>query len=124
MKFRKGIFQRDSLNSCALNGSEIGFTLKVDSTTELKVSHLLFTDDLKLYPSMKSQIGSLLKRTEIFSEDIKMKFGLDKYRTQTLMKGRHSNGSFKLESGEVIPSMEQGELDEYLYLCFQQFIRT
>ena len=42
------------------------------------INHLLFMDDLKLYGSNKNQLDSLIQTVRIFSEDIHMKFGLDK----------------------------------------------
>ena len=42
------------------------------------INHLLFMVDLKLYGSNKNQLDSLTQTVRIFSEDIRMKFGLDK----------------------------------------------
>ena len=41
-------------------------------------NHLLFMDDLKLYGSNKNQLDSLIQTVRVFSENICMKFGLDK----------------------------------------------
>ena len=42
------------------------------------INHLLFMDDLKLYGASKDQLDSLVQVVRIFSQDIKMSFGLDK----------------------------------------------
>ena len=41
------------------------------------IKHLLFMDDVKLYGASKDQLESLVQVVRIFSQDIKMSFGLD-----------------------------------------------
>ena len=41
-----------------------------------KINHLLFMDDLKLFAKNEDQIDNLVNTVRIFSEDIKMEFGL------------------------------------------------
>ena len=43
-----------------------------------KINRLLLMDDLKLFTKDKDQIDSLVNTRRIFSEDIKMEFGLPK----------------------------------------------
>ena len=43
-----------------------------------KTNHLLFMDDLKLYGKSSSQIDSLVQTVWSYSEDIGMKFGIDR----------------------------------------------
>ena len=43
-----------------------------------KINHLLFMDDLKLFAKNEDQIDSLVNPVRIFSEAIKMEFGLPK----------------------------------------------
>ena len=43
-----------------------------------KINHLIFMDDLKLFAKNKDEIDSLVNTVRIFSEDIKIEFGLPK----------------------------------------------
>ena len=43
-------------------------------------------DDLKLYAQNKKQLDSLIQIVKIYSEDIKMEFGLDKCATIAMTK--------------------------------------
>ena len=45
-------------------------------------------DDLKLYGKNSSQIDSLVQRVWSYSEDIRMKFGIDKCAVLELERGR------------------------------------
>ena len=47
-----------------------------------KINHLLFMDDLKLFAKNEDQRDSLVNTVRIFSEDIKMEFGLPNCRDQ------------------------------------------
>jgi hypothetical protein len=44
----------------------------------IRINHLLYMDDIKLYAPKKNHILSLLTITESFSNDIGMSFGIDK----------------------------------------------
>ena len=59
------------------------------------ISHLLYIDDLKLYGRNTDQLDGLLHTVRIFSEDIWMKFGLDKCAVAQFVNGRlsgHNSG--------------------------------
>ena len=43
---------------------------------QLKINHLLFMDDFKLFEKNDDQIDSLVRTVHIFSKDIGMKFGI------------------------------------------------
>lgn len=51
-----------------------------------------------------------------------MGFGLDKCKTQTVLKGKHSTNIFELQDGDLIEPMEEG--DTYKYLGVHQSVRT
>ena len=42
------------------------------------ISHLLYMDDIKLYAKSKKELHKLIGEVKVFSDQIKMKFGLDK----------------------------------------------
>ena len=43
-----------------------------------KVNHLLFMDDLKLYGRSSEKLEMLVEMVKLFSDDVGMKFGLEK----------------------------------------------
>ena len=47
--------------------------------TEETINHLLFMGDLKLYSKSEKALNSLIQIVRIFSKDIGMQFGIDKY---------------------------------------------
>ena len=85
VRFRRGIFQRDGLSpllfvfaliplSIILREMKAGYQFGMQRSS---IYHLLFMDDLKLYPKDKKQQDSLVNTVQIFSLDID-KFGIDK----------------------------------------------
>ena len=99
MKSRKinintGIYQGDSLSSLLfylalaplsslLNSTKHGYEIK-----KRKINHLFCMDDLKAYAMNDEQLKKLLDIIKIFSDDIKMEFGLDKCAKATFFKGK------------------------------------
>ena len=84
IRIKNGIFQGDSLSSLLfclslaplsdlLNNTELGYDIDKE-----RISHLFYMDDLKLYSKNDNQLERLLNNVKIFSDDIKMQFGLDK----------------------------------------------
>lgn len=75
-------------------------------------------DDLKLYSSSRQHLNQLLTKAERFSLDIKMKFGLDKCRTNSMEKGKWiRDEGYTLEGPNIeeqIDGMEMEELYKYL----------
>ena len=57
------------------------------------INHLLFMDDLKLYGANKDQLDSLIQVVRIFSQDIKMSFGLEKRAVLRMRRGRRVDSS-------------------------------
>ena len=49
---------------------------------------MLFMDDLKLFAKNKNQLESMVRTVKIFSEDIRMKFGLEKCATLVVNRGK------------------------------------
>ena len=92
MRIRRGIFQGDSLSpilfcmalnplSTELNRTGCGYRMSTGNGRTAKrqlISHLLYMDDLKLYGRNPDQLDGLLHTVRTFSDDIRMKFGLDK----------------------------------------------
>ena len=81
-----GIFQGDSFSpllfimcllplTMILRQCSSGYQLGPE---HILVNHLLYLDDLKLYGRNQREIQSLVTTVKVFSDDICMKFGLDK----------------------------------------------
>ena len=79
-KIKRGIFQGDSHSPLLFVSVMIPLTLVLRQTKKRgkKINHLLFMDDLKLFAKNEDQIDRLVNTVRIFSEDIKMEFGLPK----------------------------------------------
>ena len=83
----RGIFQRDSLSRLLFVLCMIPLTLtlrKVASSyewgnKEFSINHLLFMDDLKLFAQNQDEIDLPVQTVHLFSEDIGMQFGLNKW---------------------------------------------
>ena len=79
-----------------------------------KLNHLLFMDDLKLYGSNEKEAEKLTNTVGVFTEDIKIEFGIKKCAHITPKRGKVvSKGRIKLSSGDIDESdVEKG----YKYL--------
>ena len=66
-------------------------------------------DDLKLFVKNEDQIDSLVNTVKIFSEDIKMEFGLPKCGVLIMKRGKvvKSEG-ISMPNGKIIKNIEEG----------------
>ena len=86
------------------------------------INHLLFIDDLKLYGASEDQLDSLVQVVRIFSQDIKMSFGLGKCAVLEMRRGRQVGSS-----GIELPDDQHiGEIEEegYKYIGILQLDQT
>lgn len=94
ININRGIFQGDSLSplwfclalaplTTMLNKGNCG----PEITANQKLTHLIYMDDIKIYGQTRDEIKQLLKRVQIFSDDIKMQFGLEKCKINGIEKG-------------------------------------
>ena len=86
------------------------------------MNYLLFMDDLKLYGNNSSQIDSPVQTVWGYSEDIGMKFGIDKCAVLELERGRlvRSEGIYLL-NGERMKEVDQ---EGYKYIGVLQLDKT
>ena len=130
MQIRRGIFQGDSLPpllfcvalnplSKELNRTGHGYWMNTGHGETAKrqlISHLLYMDDLKLYSRNSDQLNGLLHTVRTFSDDIQMKFGLDKCAVAYFVNGRlcgHNSG-VTVGKTDTINCLEPGKVYKYL----------
>lgn len=100
VNIKRGIFQGDSLSpllfvialvplSCVLRSIRKGYKMKEGRL----INHLLFMDDLKIYARSKKEMESLVQSVRLFSDDIRMRFGLAKCATITMKRGKKTEDS-------------------------------
>ena len=121
-----GIFQGDSPSglyfiTCLLpltwllNQSKLEYRVRKTPTTNHLINHLMFVDDLKLYASNDNQLDSLISITKTFSDDIGMKFGVDKCNKITIIRGKIAKtDNIELGENEIIKELESDETYKYL----------
>ena len=98
VNIRRGIFQGDSLSpilfvialiplSIVLNKTKVGYGLV---NNRGKINHLLYVDELKLYGKNLEELDSLVKTVRIYSKDIGIELGIEKYAMIEMKKGEMS----------------------------------
>ena len=127
---QRGIFQGDSLSpllfcmalnslSTELNRTGYGYRMSTGNGRSAKrqlISHLLYMDDLKLYGRNPDQLDGLLHTVRAFSDDIRMKFGLDKCAIAHFVNGKLSghNTEVKVGKTETIKGLKPVQVYKYL----------
>uniref|UniRef100_A0A1X7SUE5 Reverse transcriptase domain-containing protein n=1 Tax=Amphimedon queenslandica TaxID=400682 RepID=A0A1X7SUE5_AMPQE len=124
---RKGIFQGDSLLpllfvlcmvplSLVLRTVSAGYKIR---DKNVRMNHLMFMDDLKLFGKNERQIHSLINRVQAVSEDIGMEFGIDNCGVLNFKRGKvvESDG-MEMPNGDIMRSVEEYE---YKYLGVLEF---
>ena len=94
VEIKRGIFRGDSLSPLVFALALISLSLILRmakaayefSESKEKINHLLFMDDLKLYS--EKRLDSLVQTVRVFSEDIGMKFGIEKCAMLVMEKGK------------------------------------
>jgi len=120
VNIQRGIFQGDSLSpllfvmclfplSLVLRNLNKGF--KVDDTV---ISHLLYSDDLKLYSKSEADMSTLVNAVRIFSEDIQMNFGFDKCAVLVINRGRAVESDDLVLPGGTIEALPLTSSYKYL----------
>ena len=85
------------------------------SKSKEKSNHVLFMDDLKLYSKSEKGLDSLIQTVRVFSEDIGMRFGIEKCAMLVMEKGKIVKSfGIELPDVKVIKSLQEGESYKYL----------
>ena len=122
VKIKRGIFQGDSLSLLLFVMTIIPLKLMLRKTNIFyevrkkgkRINHLLFMDDLKLFAKNVDQTDSLVNTVRIFSEDIKMEFGVSKCGVLTMKRGKVvKSDRLCMPDGTMMRNIEEGE---YKYL--------
>jgi len=116
-----GIFQGDTLSSLlfciALNPLSLlldplaGYQMRAAG----QLNHLLYMDDLKLFAGSDALLEALLHTVHMFSEDVRLTFGLDKCAKLSVLRGKlNPTGDVTLPAGVKIRELSVGETYKYL----------
>ena len=120
VSIKRGIFQGDSLSplifvicmiplSKVLRKAKAGYGLG-----DVKINHLLFMDDLKIFAKNKNEIDSLVSTVQVISQDIGMQFGIKKCCVTIMKQGKLLNSEdVRLTNGESIKEVGE-EGNKYL----------
>ena len=123
VKVKRGIFQGDSLSpllfvislipmSHILRKVKAGYEL---GKGEITINHLLFMDDLKLFGKNEKEIETLMNTVRIFSNDIRMEFGISKCGVLMIKRGKLSKcKGIEIPTGEVIKEIDAETGYKYL----------
>ena len=123
VKIKRGIFQGDSLSpllfiialiplSFVLRKVKAGCQFSRSSPV---INHLLFMDDLKLFGKTESQLDTLLNKVHIFSQDIKMEFGISKCGILLMKRGKLAKiDGITVPTGEKIEEIDKDKGYKYL----------
>ncbi|XP_044745138.1 uncharacterized protein LOC123307002 [Coccinella septempunctata] len=126
VKIRRGIFQGDGFSprwfclalnilSKVLNRSAYGYSMN----ESVKLSHLFYMDDIKLYARGRKQLEGEIELVRRFSEDIGMSFGLEKCAVVEVKRGKMvAEGNIRLADGREIAELAMEE--RYKNLGIQQ----
>ncbi len=123
VKIKRGIFQGDSLSpllfiiamrplTSILRRHTAGYTLK---NKRIKINHLLFMDDLKLYAKNEKEMQSIIQTVKIYSDDIRMEFGIEKCAVLQMKRGKlEASRGCKLTNGTIMRGLSDEETYKYL----------
>ena len=122
-KIQRGIFQGDTLSlllfiiaMMPLNHILIKCTAGYKlSRLQEKSNHLMYMDDIKLFAKNKKELETLIHTVRIYSQDIEIKFGMEKCDI-LLMKGgkRHIIDGMELPNDDKIRKLGDNETYKYM----------
>ena len=122
IRIKRGIFQDDSLSPLLFTMSLNPLSQELQKTRygyqldeQTKINHLFYVDDLKLYETSDKQLTGLTTTVKNISEDIRIKFGLDRCAKASFKTGKKvSVEGIPLNDEQVIQDLDQTETYKYL----------
>ena len=109
VNIKRGIFKGNSLSplifvicmiplSKVLRKTKAGYQLG-----DVKINHLLFMDDSKLFAKNQNEIDNLVSTAQVISQDIGMQFGVKKCGVAIMKRGKLvKSEDIRLTCGEII----------------------
>ncbi|XP_044751651.1 uncharacterized protein LOC123311647 [Coccinella septempunctata] len=128
INIRRGIFQGDTLSplwfclamnflSQLIKKQKYGYILEKERN--VKISHQMYIDDLKLYAANEEEMKRLLKIVTAFTKTIGMEIGTDKCAVVHVKRGKIQQGDGLMVMEDItIPRL--GSHEHYKYLGVQQ----
>ena len=95
-KIQRGIFKGDPLSPLLfiivmmplnhiLRKCTAGYRL---SRSQEKINHIMYMDDIKLFAKYEKELETLIHAVRIYSQDIRMEFGIEKCATLVMKSGK------------------------------------
>ncbi|KAI5704691.1 hypothetical protein M8J75_007947 [Diaphorina citri] len=109
----ENVMGKEQLKEQELNEEGKGYQVDKDKNP---INHLFYVDDLKLFTTNNKDMDKLLTTVKTFSEDVKMKLGLEKCARVTTEKGkikRKDHTQIK-DDNTAIKELNGSELYKYL----------
>ena len=80
-----------------------------------KINHLMYMDDIKLFAKNEKELGALIHTVRIYSQDIRMEFGIEKCALLVMKSGkRHLTDGIELSNQNKIRTLAENETYKYL----------
>ena len=87
------------------------------SRSQEKINHLMYMDDIKLFAKNEktNKLKTLIHAVRIYSQDIGMKFGIEKFSLFVMKSGKqHLTNGTELPNQDKIRALAENETDIYL----------
>ena len=122
-KIPRGIFQWDALSPLLfiiammplnhiLRKCTAGYKL---SRSQEKVNHLMYMNDIRLFAKNEKELETLIHRVRIYSQDIGMKFGIEKCAMLVMKRGKWQlTDGMELSHKDKIKTLAENETYKYL----------
>ncbi|XP_008480774.1 uncharacterized protein LOC103517514 [Diaphorina citri] len=120
VNIQQGIYQGDGLSplwfclalnplSMLLKNTKLGYRPKIKD--DVRISHLLFIDDMKLFAENEKDLTKMLETAEKFNDTVGMKFNVDKCAIMKIHRGKVISDESRIAQ---IPTMTSDEQYKYL----------
>ena len=129
VKIQRGIFQRDVLSPLlfVITMMPLSHILKKCtaeyklSKSQEKINYLMYMDDIKLFAKNEKELQILIQSERIYSQDIKMEFGIEKCALLVMKSGkRHMIEGVEIPNQEKIKTLGEMEMKEKI---FKKYLR-
>ena len=88
---------------------------RIQSRSQVEMNHLMYMDDIKLFAKNEKELETLIHAVRIYSQDIGMDFGIEKYAMLVMKSGkRHLTDAMELPNQDKIRTLAENETYKYL----------